>query len=204
MHCYCSVTQSCLTLCDPMDCSMPGFLSFTISLNLLKLMSIESVMPSNRLILCCPLLFLASIFPNIRVFSNESALCIRKPKYRSFSLNMSPSNEYSGLTFSFSIDRFDLLAAQGLSRVLSNSTVWKHQLFCSQFCVPILTSIRDYWKNHSIDYVDLCRENDASSFQYNVLACISFCSKNEVSLIYGYSRFFNLWLQSPSTVILEP
>ena len=87
-------------------------LSFTISQNMLKLMSIESVMPANHLILCLPLLLLPSIFPSIRVFSNESVLCIWWPKYWSFSCNISPSNEYSGL-ISFRIDWFDLLAVQG-------------------------------------------------------------------------------------------
>ena len=105
-------------------------LSFTISWNSLKYMSIESVMPSNHLILCCPLLLWPSIFPSIRVFSNESALRIRWLKYWgfSFSFSISPSNECSGL-ISFSIDWFDLLAAQGLSRVFSNTTVQKHQFF---------------------------------------------------------------------------
>ena len=86
--------------------------SFTISWSLLKFTSIESVMPSNRLILWCPLLLLPSIFPRIRVFSNELALCIRRPKYWSFSFSISPSNEYSGL-ISFKIDWLDLLAVQG-------------------------------------------------------------------------------------------
>ena len=99
--------QLCLTLCDPMDCSMPGFLSITNSQSLLKLMSIELVMSSNHLILCHPLLLLPSIFPNIRVFSNKSALCIRWPKYWSFSFRISPSSEYSGL-ISFRIDNFSL------------------------------------------------------------------------------------------------
>ena len=85
-----SVPQSCLTSCDPTDCSTPVFPDFTISGNLLKLMSTESVMPSNYFILCCPLLLLPSIFPSIRVFSNESALCIRWPKYWRFSLSISP------------------------------------------------------------------------------------------------------------------
>ena len=91
-HC-CSVTQSCLTLCDPMNCSMPGFASFTIYWSLRRLMSIESVMPSNHLILCRPLLLLPSIFPSTRVFFSESALRIRWPKFWSF--DISPSNEYS-------------------------------------------------------------------------------------------------------------
>ena len=110
--CCCSVTQSCPILRDPMDCRRPSFLSFTISRSLLKLMSIESVMPSNYLILCHHLLLLPSIFPSIRVFSNESALCIRWPEYWSFSFSNSPSNEYSGL-ISFRIEWFDLLAVQG-------------------------------------------------------------------------------------------
>ena len=107
-----------------------GSLSFTISQSLLKLMSIESVIPSNHLILCQPLL-LPSVFPSIRVFSDESTLHIRWPKYWSFSFSISPSNEYSGL-ISFRIDWFDLLQSKGLSRVFSNSTVRKHQFFGAQ------------------------------------------------------------------------
>ena len=106
----CSVTKSCLTLCDPMDCVCQAPLSFRISWSQLKLMSIESVMPSNNLILCHPLLLL-SIFPSIRVFSNESVLPIKWPKYWSFSFSISPFNEYSGL-ISFRIDWFDLLEVQ--------------------------------------------------------------------------------------------
>ena len=90
---FSSVAQSCLTLCNPMDYSMPGSMSFTISLSLLKLMSIESVMPSNHLILYRPLLLLPSIFPSIRVFSSESVVHIRRPKYWSFSFSISPSSE---------------------------------------------------------------------------------------------------------------
>ena len=102
-------------------------LSFTISWSFLKLMSIESVMPSNHLILCHPLLLPPSIFPSIRVYSNESVLHIRWPKYWNFSF--SPSDEYSGL-ISFRMDWLDLLAVQGtLSRVFSNTTVQKHQFF---------------------------------------------------------------------------
>ena len=95
--CYCSVTQLCPTLCNPTDCSMPGFPVITNSWSLLKLMSIELVVPSNHLILCRPLLLLPSIFPSIRVFPNESALRIRWPKYWNFSFNISPSNEHPGL-----------------------------------------------------------------------------------------------------------
>ena len=111
-----------------MDCSTPGFPSSPISQSLLKFMSIESVMPSNHLILCQPLHLLPSIFPSIKVFSNESALRIRWPKYWSFSFNISPSKEYSGL-ISFRMDWLDLLTAKRLSRVFSNTTVKKHQCF---------------------------------------------------------------------------
>ena len=117
------------TLCNPMDCSTPGFPVHHQLLSLLKLISIVLVMSSNRLIPCCPLLLPPSIFPSIRVFSNESVLHIRWPKYWSFSI--SPSNEYSGL-ISFRIDWFDLLVVQGLSRVYSNTTVQKHQFFSTQ------------------------------------------------------------------------
>ena len=118
LPCCCSVAQLCPTLCSPMDCSSPGFSVFSaISQSLLKLMSVESVMLSNHLILCHPLLLLPSIFPSIRVVSNESALCIRWPKYWSFSFGISPSIEYSGL-ISFRIDWFDLLAVQGILKSL--------------------------------------------------------------------------------------
>ena len=101
---------------------LPWLSSLTIFLSLLKLMSIESLMPSNHLILCHPLLLLPSIFPSIKIFSNESVLHIKWPKYWSFSFSISPSSEYYGLT-SFRIDWFDLLAVQELSRVISSTTV---------------------------------------------------------------------------------
>ena len=126
-----TVAQSCLTLCNPMDCSTPGRAVCHHSQSLLKLMFIESVMPSNYLILCHPLLLPPSIFPSIRVFSSESVLCIRWPKYWSFSFNISPSSEYSGL-ISFRIDWWMSLQSKGLSRVFSNTTVQKHQFFGSQ------------------------------------------------------------------------
>ena len=109
---FSSVAQSCLNTCDPMECSTPGFPVHHQSQSLLKLLSIELVMPSNHLILCHPLLLLPSFFPSIRVFSNESDLHIRWPKYWSFSFSIRSSNEYSGL-ISFRIDWFDLLAVQG-------------------------------------------------------------------------------------------
>ena len=108
---FSSVAQLCPTLCDPMDCSMPASLSIINSQSLFKFMSAELVMPSNHLILCHSLLSLPSIFSSIRVFSNESVLHIRWPKYWSFSFNISPSNEYIGL-ISFRIDWFDLHAVQ--------------------------------------------------------------------------------------------
>ena len=139
---------SCVQLfATPWTAARQASLSFTISQSLLKLMTIESVMPSNLLILWHPLLFLPSIFPCIRVFSSELSLCIRWPKHWSFSFSISPFNEYSGL-ISFRIDWFDLLAVQGtspsewtgwislqskgLSRVFSNTTVQKHQFFSAQ------------------------------------------------------------------------
>ena len=106
-------------------------LSFTISLSLLKLMSTESVMPSNHFILCHPLLLLPSVFSSIRVFSNESCLCIRRPKYWSFSFSISPSNEYSGL-ISFRMDWFDLLAVQGTLNSLLYYRSSKASIFGAQ------------------------------------------------------------------------
>ena len=130
---------------------------------LLKLMSIESVMPSNHLILCHPLLLLPSIFPNIRVFSNELALRIRWPNYWSFSFSISPSNEYSGL-ISFMIDWLDLLAVQGTLKSLLQHHSSKASIpQCSAFFSPTLTPLHDNWKNHSLDYMDLSRQSDVSA-----------------------------------------
>ena len=106
----------------PWTAACQASMSFTISQSVFKLMSIESVMPSNHLIFCCPLLLLPSIFASIRVFSNESTLCIRWPKCWSFSFSISPFNIYSGL-ISFRIDWFDLLEVEGLSRVFSSTTI---------------------------------------------------------------------------------
>ena len=115
--CCCSVAQLCPTRCDPMDCSTPGFPVLHHLPELLKLMPIESLMPSNHFIFCCPLLLLPLIFPSIKVFSNKSVLHIRWPKYWSFSFSISPSNEYSGL-ISFRMDWLDLLAVQGTLKSL--------------------------------------------------------------------------------------
>ena len=125
---FSSVAQSCLTLCDPMECSTPGLLSITNSWSLLKLRSIESVMPSSHLILCHPLLLLPPILPSIRVFSNESALRIRCPKYWSFSFNIS---EHPGL-ISFRMDWLDLLAVQGTLKSLLQHHSSKESVLSAQ------------------------------------------------------------------------
>ena len=114
---FSSIAQSCPTLCDAMNRSTPGLPVITISQSSLRLTSIESLMPSSHLILGRPLLLLPSVFPRIRVFSNESVLCIRWPKYWTFSFNISPSNEYSGL-ISFRMDWLDLPAVQGTLKSL--------------------------------------------------------------------------------------
>ena len=148
----CSVTKSCLILCDPMDCSVPGFPVLHSLQELAKLMSTESMMPSDHLILCHPLLLLPSIFPSIRVFSNESALRIRWPQYWSFSFNISPSSEHPGL-ISFRMDWLDLLAVQGtLKSLLQHHSSKESTLLALSFLYnPTLTSIHDHWKNHSLD-----------------------------------------------------
>ena len=148
---FCSVTQSCPTLCNPMDWSTPGLPVHHQLPELLKLISIDSVMLSKHLILCCPLLLPPSIFPSIRVFSNESVLCIRWPKYWSFSFSISPANEYSGL-ISFRMDWLDFLAVQG-TQESSPTPQFKgiNSSVLSFLYSPILTSIHDYWKNHNFD-----------------------------------------------------
>ena len=127
-------------------------LSITNSWSLLKLMSIESVMPSNHLIFCCPLLLPPSIFPSIRIFSNESLLCIRWPKYWSFSFSNNPSNEYSGL-ISFRMDWLDLFAVQGtLKSLLQHHSSKASILQCSGFFIVQLShSYRSTGKKHSFD-----------------------------------------------------
>jgi len=142
---FSSVAQSCPTLCNHMDCSTPGLPVHHKSWSLFKLMSVELVMPSNHLILCCRLLLPPSIFPSIRVFSNESVPHIRWPKYWSFSFNISPSNEYSGL-ISFKMDWLDLLAVQGTLKSLlqhhsSKASICQHSaFFIGQLSHPYLTT----------------------------------------------------------------
>ena len=135
----------------PWTAAHQASLSLTNSWSFLKLMSIESVMPSNHFIFCHPLLLLPSIFPSIRVFSNESVLCIRWPKYWSFSFNISPSSERPGL-ISFRMDWLDLLAVlRTLKGLLQHHSSKASILQCSALYGPTLTFIHDYWKNHSLD-----------------------------------------------------
>ena len=157
----CSVTQSCLTLWDPMDCSTQVSLSF-ISQSLLRLRCVQLVIPSNHLVLCCPCLLLTSVFPSIRIFSNEWVLRIRWPKNWSFSI--SPSSEYSGL-ISFRIDWLGLLAVQGPLKsfpIPQFKSINSLTLKC--LYGPTLTSIHDYWKKHRFDYMDLCQQRNVFVF----------------------------------------
>ena len=142
---FSSVTQSCPTLCNPMNSSTPSLPVHHQLLSLPILMSIESVMPSNHIILCHPLLLLPSIFPNIKDFSNESAFRIRWPKYWSFSFNISPSYEYSGL-ISFRMNWLDRLAVQGTLKSLLQhhsskaSIFWRSAFLIVQLSHPYMTT----------------------------------------------------------------
>ena len=153
---------SCVQLfATPWTVARQASLSITNSRSLLKLMSIESVMSSNHLILCRPLLLPPSIFPSISVFSNKSVLCIRWPKYWRFSI--SPSNEYSGL-ITYRIDCFDLLTVQGIFKSLQHHSSKASILWCSAFfMVQLSRPYINYWKNHSFDYMDLCQQSDVSA-----------------------------------------
>ena len=176
---------------------MPGSLSITNSQSLLKFMSIESVMPSNHLTLFCPLLLLPLIFPNIRVFSNESALCIRWPKYWSFSFSISPSSEHSGLV-SFRMDWLDLLAVQGtfnslLQHHISKASILRHLAFVMvQISQPYMTA------GKTIALTTWTFVNQVMSLLFNMLSrlFITFLPRSKCLLIS--------WLQSASAVILEP
>ena len=172
-------------------------LSITNFLSLLELMSIESVMPSNHLIHCRPPLLLPPIFPSIKVFSNESVLCIRWPKYWSFSFSISPSNEYSGLIF-FRVDFLDLLAVQeSLKSLLQHqcskaSILWCSAFFIVQLSQPYMTTGKT---------IGLTRWNlvgKVLSLLFNMLSrfVIAFLPRSKCLLVS--------WLKSPSSVILEP
>ena len=147
-----------------MDCSTPRFLVLHYLLEFAQT-HFHWAMPSNNLILCHPFLLLPSIFPRIRIFSNELAVCIRWPKYWSFRFSISPSNEYSEL-ISLGLTDLISLESKGFSKILSSTTVQKHQFLGARpsLC-PTLTSIRDYWKNRSFDYMDLCEQIDVSFFK---------------------------------------
>ena len=148
----------------PWTAARQASLSITNSRSPPKPMSVESVMPSNDLIPCHPLLLLPSIFPSIRIFSNESALHIRWPKSWSFSFNISPSNEHPGL-ISFRMEWLDLLAVQGtLKSLLQLHSSEASVLWLSAFFIVQLTSIHDCWKNQSLDQTDLCGPSDVSAF----------------------------------------
>ena len=135
---FSSVAESCRTLCDPMNCSTPGLPDITISWSSLKLTSIESVMPSSHLILCHPLFLLPPIPPSIRVFSNESTLCMRWPRYWSFSFSIISSKEHPGL-ISFRMDWLDLLTVQGTLKSLLHSVKYKKMTFSMK--LPDLVAI---------------------------------------------------------------
>ena len=181
----------------PWTAARQASLSFTNSQSVLKLMSIVSVMPSNHLILCCPLLLLPLIFPSIRVFLNESALRIRWPKYGSFSFNISPSNEHSGL-ISFRMDWLDLLAVQGTLKSLlqhhssTASILWCSAFFIVQLSYPYMTTGKTIALTRWV-FVD-----KVMSLLFNMLSrlVISFLPRSKHLLISC--------LQSPSAVILEP
>ena len=207
---FSSVTQSCLTLCDPLDCSTPTSLSIANSRSLLKLLSIESV-PSNHLILCRPLLLLPSISPCIRVFSNESVLRIRWPKFWSFSFSISSSIEYPGL-ISFRIDCFDLLAVQEtLKSPLQHhnskaSILWSSAFFIVQLSHPYMTTEK------SITLTIWIFVSKAMSLLFNMLSklVIAFIPRSKLlfqAVKVGHSFSSSpliSWLQSSSAVILEP
>ena len=180
-----------------MDCSMPDFPVLHWSQSLLKLMFTESVMPVNNLILCCPLLFLPSIFPSISVFSSESALRIRWPKYWSFSFSISPSNEYPGL-ISFRTDCFDLLAVQGTLKSLLRHHNSKASILrrSASFMVQLLHLYITTEKSIALTIQTFVGK--VMSLLFNML------SRLFTAFLPRSKRFLISWLQSPSAVILEP
>ena len=158
----CSVVKSFLTLCSPMDCSTPGF---SVLHYLLEFAQTQVHWVSDAIQPSHPLLLLPSIFPSIRVFPKELVLCVRWPKYWSFSI--SPSKEYSGL-ISFRIDWLDLHAVQRTLKEPFSAPQFEsiNSMALSFLYSPILTSVHDHWKNDSFDYMDLCQQSDTSTFSY--------------------------------------
>ena len=160
---FSSVAQLCPTFWNPMDCSMPGFPVHhqlpELTFELVHQVG-DAIQPSHPL----SSILLPSVFTSIRVFSSESVLCIRRPKYWSFSFSISSSSEYSGL-ISFRIDWFDLLAVQGTLKSLLQHLSSKYQSFGAQLSLWANShSIHDYWKNHSFDQMDLCWQSNISAF----------------------------------------
>ena len=192
-----SVVQSCPTLCDHKDCSTPGFHAHHQLLELTQMHIIESVMPSNHLILCCPFHLPPSIFPSIRVFSNESVLHSRWPKYLSFSFSISPSNEHPGL-ISFRMDWLDLLAAQGTLKSLLQhhsskaSILQGSAFFIVQLSHPYMTT------GKTIAFTRWIFVGKVMSLLLNML------SRLVITFLPRSKRLLISWLQSPSAVILEP
>ena len=189
---------SCVQLfATPWTAACQASLSITNSQRLLKLMSFESVMPSSHLILCRPLLLLPSIFPSIRVFFNESVLCIRWPKYWSFSFNISLSIEYSGL-ISFTIDWLDLLAVQGtLKSLLQHHSSKTSILRCSAFFMVQL-SYPNMTTGKTIALTIQTFVSKVKSLLFNML------SRFVIAFLPRSKRLLISWLQSPPAVILEP
>ena len=194
---FSSVTRHVRLFVTPRTAARHASLSITNSQSLLKLMSIEVVMPSSHLILCHPLLLPPSIFPSIIVFSNESALHIRWPKYWSFSFNISPSNEYSGL-ISFRMDWLDLLAAQGTLKSLSQhhgskaSILWCSAFFIVQLSHAYMTT------GKTIAFTKWIFVGKVMSLPFNML------SRLIIAFLPRSKRLLISWLQSLSAVILEP
>ena len=195
---FSAVAQSCPTLCNSMNiAACQASLFITNSQSLLKLMSIQSVMPSSHLILCCPLLLLPSIFPNIRVFSTEAALFIRWPKYWSFSFNISPSNEHPGL-ICFRMDWLDLLAVQGtLKSLLQHHSSKAAILLCSVFFI-IQLSYAYMTTGKTTALTRWTFVDKVVSLLFNML------SRLVITFLPRSKRLLISWLQSPSAVILEP
>ena len=190
---FSSVTQSCLTLCDPMNRSIPGLPVHHKPQSLLKLMPIKSVMPSSYLILCSPLLLLPPIPPRIRVFSNESVCCITWPKYWSFSFSINPSNEHPGL-ISFRMDWLDLFSVQGTLKSLlqhhsSKASILWHSVFLMvQLSHPYITTEK------TIALSRWTFVGKVMSLLFNMLSSLV------INFLPRSKHLFISWLQSPSSV----
>ena len=194
---FSSVAQSCLPLCNPMDWARQASVSITNSWSLLKFMSIELVMPSKHLSLCHPFLLPPSIFPSIRVFSNESVLHIRRPKYWSLNFNISPSYEYSEL-ISFRMDWFDLLAVQETFKSLLQHHSSKASILqCLTFFIVQLS--HPYTITGKT--IALTRWTFAGKVIYSALNMLS---RLVITFLPRSKGLLISWLQSPSAVILEP